>query len=90
MKKVEPPADDIRAEYRKQDLGALVRGKYAARVAKASNVVVIDDALTQAFPNSEAVNEALRSLLAVAKAAVQVPAPAKKSIRAKASARVEP
>lgn len=66
MKKPEKDKDEMRAEYRREDLGTLVRGKYAARYAKASNVVVIDDALTKAFPNTEAVNEALRSLLTVA------------------------
>ena len=66
MKKPEKDTDEMRAEYRREDLGPLVRGKYAARYAKSTNVVVIDEALTKAFPNTEAVNEALRSLLAVA------------------------
>ena len=57
--------DEMRAEYRREDLGPLVRGKYAARYAKASNIVVIDPALTKALPNSEAANEALRGLLAL-------------------------
>lgn len=68
MKKANTP-DDMRAEYTRADLGPLVRGKYAARYAKATNVVVIDPALTKAFPNNDAVNDALRSLLAVATAA---------------------
>lgn len=55
--------DDMRAEYRLEDLGPLGRGKYAARFAQASNVVVIDNALTSAFPNAQAVNDALRSVL---------------------------
>ncbi len=55
--------DDMRAEYRLEDLGPLERGKYAAGYAQASNVVVIDDALTSAFPNAQSVNDALRSLL---------------------------
>jgi hypothetical protein len=66
MKKSEQKTDEMRPEYRREDLGKLVRGKYAARYAKASNVVVIDEELTKAFPNTEAVNEALRSLLTVA------------------------
>ena len=65
MKTAKPPSEDMRAEYRREDLGLLVRGKYAARYAKATNVVVIDPALTKAFPNCEAVNEALRGLLAL-------------------------
>ncbi len=69
MKKAEIKNDEMRSEYARADLGALVRGKYAQRYAKATNVVVIDPALTKAFPNNEAVNDALRSLLAVATAA---------------------
>lgn len=66
MKKTDKTTDDMRDEYKREDLGVLVRGKYAARYAKATNVVVIDEPLTKAFPNTEAVNEALRSLLTVA------------------------
>ena len=72
MKKINTKIDEMRAEYTRADLGPLVRGKYAARYAKATNVVVIDPALTKAFPNNEAVNDALRSLLAVATAAVGI------------------
>jgi hypothetical protein len=51
MKTARPAKDDMRAEYRPEDLGPLVRGKYAARYAKASNVVVIDPApLENDFP----------------------------------------
>ena len=67
MKKAKPN-DEMRAEYRGENLGPLVRGKYAARYAKATNVV-IDPPLAKAFPNSQAVNDALRSLLSVATAA---------------------
>ena len=69
MKKANVSDTELRSEYTRADMGALVRGKYAARYAKASNVVVIDPALTKAFPNNTAVNDALRSLLAVATAA---------------------
>lgn len=72
MKKANLKDDDMRAEYSRADLGPLVRGKYAARYAKATNVVVIDPALTKAFPNNEAVNDALRSLLTVATAAASL------------------
>lgn len=69
MKKVDRPLDELRAEYRRADLGTLLRGKYAARYARLSNVVVIDESLTKAFPNSAAVNEALRVLLSAATSA---------------------
>jgi hypothetical protein len=78
MKKTKQPSEEMRSEYRLEDLGPLIRGKYAARYAKASNIVVIDPALTKAFPNSEAVNEALRGLLAVATSATRAPTRAKR------------
>ena len=86
MKKHDLPADELRADYQRQDLGKLVRGKYASRLARASNVVVIDQALTKAFPNSDAVNSALRGLLQLATAAVKPRPAAKKSSSGKAAA----
>lgn len=72
MKKAKTEGEEMRAEYSREDLGPLVRGKYAARYAKSTNVVVIDPSLTRVFPNSEAVNDALRSLLTVATAATGI------------------
>lgn len=86
MKKLRPPSDEMRAEYRREDLGPLVRGKYAARYAKATNVVVIEPALTKAFPNSEAVNEALRGLLVVATSATRTTGRAKRVARKRTAA----
>jgi len=64
MRKDEPEHhDDLRPEYTRADFGELVRGKYVERLKKESNVVVLDPRVAQAFPNSEAVNEALLSLL---------------------------
>lgn len=86
MKTTKPRSDEMRAEYRREDLGPLIRGKYAARYAKATNVVVIDPALTKAFPNSEAVNEALRGLLAVATSATRLTSRPKRVPRKRAAA----
>ena len=72
MKKATLKDDEMRAEYRREDLGPLVRGKYAARYAKCTNIVVIDPKLTKVFPNSDAVNDALRNLLAVASKATGI------------------
>ena len=72
MKKAKPKDDEMRAEYRREDLGPLVRGKYAARYAKCTNIVVIDPKLTKVFPNSDAVNDALRNLLAIASKATGI------------------
>ena len=69
MKKADVFGDEMRGEYSRANLGPLVRGKYATRYAKASIVVVIAPALSKAFPNNAAVNDALRGLFAVATAA---------------------
>jgi hypothetical protein len=42
-----------------------VRGKYAKRYAKGSNVVVIDPDVAEYFPDHDSVNESLRSLLSI-------------------------
>jgi hypothetical protein len=60
-------ADDLRPEYKRSDFGELVRGKYAERLKKGSNVVILDPRVARAFPTSEAVNKALLSLLDLAK-----------------------
>jgi len=53
----------LRPEYQRSDFGTLVRGKYARRVAEATNVVVLEPQVAQAFPNDYAVNKALKGLL---------------------------
>ncbi len=54
---------EMRAEY---DFSGGVRGKYAAEYARGTNVVVLDPELAAVFPDSESVNDALRSFLAIA------------------------
>ena len=51
----------MRAEY---DFSGGVRGKYTERYRFGSNVVLLEPEVTAAFPNSKAVNDALRSLIA--------------------------
>jgi hypothetical protein len=58
--------DDMRAEYRREELGKGVRGKYHARYSKGTNLVLLDDRVAKAFPTAEAVNEALLGLLSLA------------------------
>ena len=74
MKKADADSDELRAEYKREDFGVLVRGKYAARAKEASNVVVLDPDVAEAFPNALAVNQALRGLLELAKANVRTSA----------------
>lgn len=53
-----------RREYKRSDLGGLVRGKYARRIRESTNVIVLDPQVAKFFPNDRAVNKALRKLLA--------------------------
>ena len=70
MKKVDTESDELRPEYRREDFGNMTRGKYAARMKDSSNVVVLDPDIVEAFPNAQAVNQALRGLLELAKSSV--------------------
>ena len=54
---------EMRAEY---DFSGGVRGKYVDRYRRGTNVVLLDPALADAFPDSKSVNDALKALLAVA------------------------
>ena len=53
----------MRAEY---DFRGGVRGKYAERFAKGTNIVILDPDVAKRFPDSKSVNDALRALTAVA------------------------
>ena len=44
------------------DFSGGVRGKYARDYHLSTNIVVLDPDVAERFPNSEAVNQALRSL----------------------------
>jgi len=54
--------DTMRPEY---DFSRAVRGVTAARYAQGANVMVIDPAVLDVFPNGTSVNEALRALAPV-------------------------
>jgi hypothetical protein len=54
--------DEMRDEY---DFTGGVRGKYAARYAQGTNIVVLDRDVAEMFPTSELVNDALRALATV-------------------------
>ncbi len=47
------------------DFSGGVRGKYAERFARGSSVVVLDPDVAEVFPDSEAVNRALRALAGI-------------------------
>ena len=64
-------SDDMRDEYRLEELGEGIRGKYYERYKAGTNVVKLDDDVAEFFPNAQAVNDALRGLIRL------VPKPAK-------------
>ena len=65
MKPDETVDSEPRPEY---DFSKGVRGKYSARFAAGSNVVVLEPDVAAKFPTAEAVNDALRQLDALKKA----------------------
>jgi hypothetical protein len=49
------------------DFSKGIRGKYAKRYAKDTNLVLIDPDVAEFFPDQESINEALRSLVHIIK-----------------------
>ena len=68
MKK--PKSDELRPEYRREDLGQGVRGKYLESYDAGTNLVLLSPDVAEAFPTEEAVNKALRSLIGLAERSV--------------------
>jgi len=64
--------DELRLEYRREDLGKGVRGKYHRAYVKGTNLVLLNPDIAAAFPTAEAVNDALRTLLKVAKSSARL------------------
>jgi hypothetical protein len=60
----------LRPEYDASLIRSGVRGKYAAQYKAGTNLVLIAPDVAEAFPDTKAVNEALRLLLKVAKSSV--------------------
>jgi len=62
-------ADELREEYdfTTEALRQGERGRYVERYAAASNLVRLDPDVAEVFPDSDAVNRALRTLAAIIK-----------------------
>lgn len=56
----------MRKEYRREDLGPSVRGKYYEAYKKETNLVLLSPDVAAAFPDDASVNRALRALLKLA------------------------
>ena len=82
MKKVK--RDELRPEYRREDLGHGVRGKYLKAYRAGTNLVLLKPDVAAAFPTEQAVDAALRSLMEVAEHTVS---PVKQHARRAKSAR---
>ncbi|MDP1615196.1 MAG: hypothetical protein Q8L68_05305 [Methylococcales bacterium] len=52
--------DTLRPEYSGDLIKSGVRGKYSKRYREGTNIVLVDSDLHKLFPDSEAVNRALR------------------------------
>lgn len=55
--------DTLRDEYSEELIKSGVRGKYAKQYKEGTNVILLDADVMKVFPDSEAVNKALRSLI---------------------------
>jgi hypothetical protein len=71
-------SEELRSEYRREDLGHGVRGKYLEAYRSGTNIALLSPDVAKAFPTDEAVNEALRSLIEVARRSAR---PTKRSSR---------
>jgi hypothetical protein len=65
MKKVKG-SDELRPEYKREDLGVGVRGKYYESYCQGTNLVLLSPDVAKVFSTEESVNEALRSLISLA------------------------
>ena len=65
MRKVKA-TDELRPEYKREDLGVGVRGKYFESYRRGTNLVLLSPDVASVFSTEEAVNEALRSLITLA------------------------
>ena len=57
--------DEMREEYDFSSMKGGVRGKYASAFDKTAITVLLDSDVAKVFPDSQAVNEALRTLVRI-------------------------
>ncbi len=68
MKKNSDADDDLCPEYKLGDLlKDGVQGKYVERLRSGSNLVLLDPEVAKAFPDEQAVNDALRLVIELTK-----------------------
>jgi hypothetical protein len=69
-------ADTMRPEY---DFSKAVRGVTAARYAQGTNVVLLDPDVAEVLPDTQAVNEALRTFARLARTVPKARIPRKRT-----------
>ncbi len=67
MKKDDKQPDGLRPEYDFSKMKGGIRGKYVERYRDGTNLVKIDPDVADVFTDDNAVNEALRELIKVAR-----------------------
>jgi hypothetical protein len=72
MKKDNTRPDDLRPEYDFSTMKGGIRGKYLQRYRAGTNIVKIDPDVAEVFADDNTVNEALRSLIKVARHQVKL------------------
>lgn len=60
----------MRKEYRREDLGKGIRGKYYKEYQKGTNLALLSPDVAAAFPDEASVNDALRTLMKIARQSV--------------------
>ena len=70
LKKVNP--DELRPEYNRDDLGRGIRGKHYDDYKSGTNLVLLSPDVATMFPDEDAVNNALRDLIKLAKKSVSL------------------
>jgi len=59
--------EEMRKEYKREDLGKGIRGKYFEDYKKGTNLVLLSPDVAAAFPDDASVNDALRNLMKIAR-----------------------
>ena len=59
--------EEMRKEYKREDLGKGIRGKHFEEYKRGTNLVLLSPDVAAAFPDDASVNDALRSLMKIAR-----------------------
>jgi hypothetical protein len=63
--------NDLRSEYKKSDLGRGTRGKYYDDFTAGTNLILLSPDVASSFKDEKSVNDALRSLVKLARESVK-------------------